>query len=284
MRKIDLELPLPIARMLLPKIKELSKDMEVVIRKLQQEEHEPLPKNACDIPELALTHQLSILKNRDDIVASGEYELLGDRLPSMRTDLQQLGFEDPSGYFKVMCLVPIVIIYNRELTNPPKSWADFMDMRWKGRIGAASPKIFRKVVQFYMGELIEGDVNDLLEDIVYKGVHIDINHAVDNGELDIGIVPLPFAKSSRKNNVCMQWPQEGALCLPQILVHKKGIKDDALKISEYLLSDEVQKYVSKVGMLIPVNPNASLPTDLVENKLNIFWKGWDWFIDGINRI
>ncbi|MCL0060782.1 ABC transporter substrate-binding protein [Dehalococcoidia bacterium] len=284
MRKIDIELPLPVARVLLPKIKELAEGMEVIVRKLQQEEHDPLPTDAGDIPELTLTHQLSILKNRDAVMTSGDYESPGERLPKMRADLQELGFDDPSGYFKTMCLVPIVLIYNRDISDPPESWADLTDARWKGLIGAASPDVFRKVVRFYFEELLGDDAEHLLANITYTGVHIDVNLAVDNGELDIGIIPLPFARASRKKNVCMQWPREGALCLPQVIIHKKGIQDDTLKISEYLLSGEVQRHISEVGMLIPVDPNAPLPPELVGNKLNLFWKGWDWFIAGMNRV
>jgi hypothetical protein len=283
MRNIDLEMPLPVARVLLPKMQGLAMGMKVTVRKLQQEEHDPLPTEAGDIPELTLTHQISILKNRDAMIASGEYEAPGERFPRMRDDLERLRFDEPRGYFKVMCLVPILLVYNRWISNPPKSWADLIDPRWRGRIGAASPHVFRKVVRFYMEKLMGNDAQHLLGNINYNGVHIDTNLAVDNGELDIGIIPLPFARASRKKNVCMHWPREGALCLPQVMIHKKDIQDDILEISECLLSDEVQQYISEVG-LIPVNPNAPLPRELVENQLNLFWKGWDWFIDGINRI
>jgi hypothetical protein len=283
MRNIDLEIPLPVARVLLPKIQGLAMGMKVTVRKLQQEEHDPLPTEVGDIPELALTHQISILKNRDAMIASGEYEAPGERLPRMRHDLERLGFDEPRGYFKVMCLVPILLVYNRWISNPPESWADLIDARWRGRIGAASPHLFRKVVRFYMEKLVGNDAQHLLENINYNGVHIDTNLAVDNGQLDIGIVPLPFARASRKKNACMRWLQEGSLCIPVVIIHKKGIRDDTLNISQYLLSDEVQRHISEVGM-IPVNPSAPLPRELVENELNLFWKGWDWFIAGINRV
>ncbi|MEN4006083.1 MAG: ABC transporter substrate-binding protein [Methanobacteriaceae archaeon] len=283
MRNIDLEIPLLIARVLLPKIKKLAMGMKVTVRKHQQEEHDPLPTEACDIPELTLTHQLSILKNRDTMIASGEYEALGERLPRMRDDLEQLGFDEPSDYFKVMCIVPILLVYNRQISNPPESWADLIDARWRGRIGAPSPHMFRKMVRFYMEKLVGNDAQHLLGNINYNGLPINTIRAVDNGELDIGIVPLPFASASRKKNVYMRWPQEGSLCVPVVIIHKKGIQDDTLNISQYLLSDEVQQHISEVGM-IPVNPSAPLPCELVENELNLFWKGWDWFIAGINRV
>ena len=283
MRNIDVEIPLPIARAVLPKIKELAVGMEVTVRKLQQEEHDPLSTEAGDIPELILTHQLSILKNRDAMVTSGEYEPPGERLPRMRADLQQLGFDEPSGCFKVMCLVPILLVYNRELSNPPESWADLIDTRWRSRIGAASLDMLRKVMRLYAEGLFGNDAERLLANVIYNGVHIDVNLAVDDGELDIGIIPLPFARASRKKNVCIRWPNEGALCLPQVIIHKKGIRDDTLNISQYLLSDDVQRYISEVG-IIPVNSNAPLPRELVENQLNLFWKGWDWFIAGINQV
>jgi len=284
MKKIDINLPLAVTRVLTPKVQELAAGMDTVVRRIQQEEDAPLPLEEKDIPHLTITHQLSIMKNRDQMVSSGHYEALKGPLPEMRSDLKAIGFDEPTGYFKTICLVPIALIYNRSIDNPPTAWADLVDERWKGKIGAPSLDILRKLLQFYVRGLLGNDAGRLISNVVFDGMPIDINLKIDDGSLDIGIIPLPFARASRNKNVVMRWPIEGAVCLPQVLIHKKGSFEDTIKISEYLLSDDVQRYISDAGGIIPVSPNVPLPHEVGENHLNLFWKGWDWFIAGINEV
>ena len=43
MMKIDVGLPMSIARMLTPKIQEIAEGMEINVRRIQEEEQKPLP-------------------------------------------------------------------------------------------------------------------------------------------------------------------------------------------------------------------------------------------------
>lgn len=280
--KIDVGLPMSIARMLTPKIQEIAVGMEINVRRIQEEEQKPLPEKQENISDLIITHQLSVMKNRDSMISSGHYETPGKMLPEMRPDLKEIGFVEPTGYFTTICLVPVVIIYNRLIINPPLSWHDLTDQRWKGRIGASSPEILRKLLKFYAKALLGKDAEKLISNVVFDGMPVDQNLKVDEGSLDTAIVPLPFTRASRNKNVTMCWPEEGAVCLPQVLIHKKGSLKQTLKISKYLLSENVQRFISETGMMIPVNPDAGPPPEVEKNNLNIFWKGWDWFIEGIN--
>ncbi len=282
MMKIDIGLPLSVARVLTPKIQEIAEGMEIDVRRIQEEEQNPLPVKQEDIPDLIITHQLSVMKNRDSMISSGHYKAPGKLLPEMRPDLKEIGFDEPTGYFTPICLVPVVIIYNRLIDNPPLSWQDLTDQRWKGRIGASSPEILRKLLRFFVKALLGKEAESLISNVVFDGMPVDQNLKVDEEALCTAIVPLPFTRASRNKNVTMRWPKEGAVCLPQVLIHKKGSLKQTLKISEYLLSDDVQRFISETGMMIPVNPDVSLPNEVKENNLNIFWKGWDWFIEGIN--
>jgi ABC-type Fe3+ transport system substrate-binding protein len=222
------------------------------------------------------------MKNRDSMISSGYYQAPGKMLPEMKPDLKKIGFDAPTGYFTTICLVPVVIIYNRLIDNPPLSWQDLTDQKWKGRIGASSPEILRKLLKFYVEALLGKDAEKFVPNVVFDGMPVDQNLKVDKGALDTAIVPLPFTRASRNKNVNMCWPKEGAICLPQVLIHKKGSLEQTLKISKYFLSDDVQRFISETGMMIPVNPDVSSPPEVEKNNLNIFWKGWDWFIEGIN--
>jgi hypothetical protein len=284
MSKIAVELPVSVLRTLIPRIQELANGMEVEVMRLQTEEHPPLPPDIESVPEFVTAHQLTLSGNRDAMIASGNYENLNGLLPEMRPDLKELGFDDPTGYLKTICVVPIIIGYHRSVENPPASWADLADERWRGRISVAAPNILTRLMRFYAYSLFGDKAMQLMANVVPEGLPIDVNLKVDSGAADIGILPLPFTRGSRENNLVTCWPEEGALSISQVLVHKKGSFEATRKISEFLLSDEVQRYMSETGMLVPVNPNAPLPPEVVENGLNFYWKGWDWFLKGINSL
>jgi hypothetical protein len=281
MKRLELGLPVSVARVLVPRIEKLAPDSQVISARLQQEELPPLPQDVEQIPDLVSTHQLSIMRHRDAMIASGNYECLRGRLPEMRPDLQQLGFDDPTGYLRVVCVVPIVLVHGRSVQDPPTTWADLPDERWKGKIGGSSLDIMLKLVRLYANSLFGGDAEQFIANLALDGIPIDTNLQVDRGEREVGIVPLPFTQGARNKNIVVRWPKDGALCVPQVLIHKKGSFEETRQVSEYLLSDEVQRYLSETGNMIPVNPNAPLPPLVRANSLNLYWKGWDWFLEGL---
>lgn len=277
-------LPVSVSRMLIMKIQEIVPEDIISVRRIQEEEVEPLSTNISEIPDLTTTHQISIIKNRDAMAASGHYMPLKGLVPDMRGDVAAKGFVDPTGFFTPICVVPVVIIYNRHISNPPSSWHDLLDPQWKGRINAPSPVILQKLIKFYAGSLLGEKAETLFNSIVLDGLPIDVNKKVNKGTFDIGIISLPFSRASRDQNVTLCWPKEGAFALPQILIQKNGACKEALTVSNYLLSDDAQKFISDVGVMIPVNPGISLPREVEENNMSLYWKGWDWFISGINGV
>ncbi|NLV26176.1 MAG: ABC transporter substrate-binding protein [Methanomicrobiales archaeon] len=139
-------------------------------------------------------------------------------------------------------------------------------------------------MKFYIGSLLGDKAEKLFESIVLDGLPIDVNKKVNEGIFDIGIVSLPFSRASRDQNVTLCWPEEGAFALPQVLIQKNGASEEALRVSNYLLSEDAQKFISDVGVMIPVNPVVPLPREVEENNMSLYWKGWDWFISGINTV
>jgi len=277
---------MPIAQPLIQKLRELATDTQLEFKGLNPGEDEPLPLEGDDIPELVVTHHVSIMKNRDAMASSGSYKAPERVLPEMRDDLQEKGFVDPTGCFIPMCFAPLVLIYDKSMKPVPSSWADLLAKRWQGRIGSASTSTFIKLLKVNLkslfGERVD-QLEQLFDSMDLKGLPIKVNLAVGDGDLDVGIAPLPFARASRTGNISMCWPEEGAFCALHVMIYKKDAHEDAIKIGRYLLSDEAQQLMSALGF-IPVNPNVPLPEEAVENKLNFYWKGWDWFIERSNNI
>jgi ABC-type Fe3+ transport system substrate-binding protein len=284
MNIIDIGLPVSVSRMLVQKMQTLVPEDIISVRRIQEQEVEPLSSNIDEIPDLTTTHQISIMKNRDAMVSSGHYRPLKGLVPDMREDVAAKGFIDPSGLFTPICVVPLVIIYNRHISNPPSSWHDLLDPRWKGKINAPSLVILQKLMKFYAESLLGEEAETLFNSIVLDGLPIDVNKKVNEGIFDIGIVSLPFSRASRDQNVTLCGPEEGAFALPQVLIQKDGASKEALTVSNYLLSEDAQKFISDVGVMIPVNPVVPLPREVEDNNMSLYWKGWDWFISGINAV
>lgn len=283
MTTIDIGLPVSIARLLIQRIEKIAPHSTIHTIMVREEEQEPHSHNPREIPDLATTHQISILRNRNQMAESGFYECHPEIRGMMREELVSRGFFDHTGLFTTVCIVPVVLIYHKQIERPPDSWEDLLEPRWKGRINVPSPVILKKLMTMYAHNLFGDKADQLFQNVVFEGLPIDVNKNVNAGRFDIGIVSLPFTRASRTGNVTICWPKEGALALPQVMIHKKGSDDEVLAVSRYLLSDEAQRYLSDIGCMVPVNPNVPIPREAVENGLSFYWKGWDWFIDELNK-
>lgn len=287
MKHILLDLPMPLVRLVMPGIRGLLTETGIITTKRTSHssishEGDPLPLQGENIPELAETHQIPDLRNRDRIASSGSYETLKGVLPEMRKDLKAKGLDEPGGYFTPMLFGPMLLIYNNSVSPPPSSWEDLLDERWQGRIMAADSNVQFNLLQANLRPIIGERTGPFLDSLVYHGNPVNVNYEVDAGNVDIGIAVLPFARSSRKGNISFCWPREGAFCIPHVLIFKREAHKDALEVGRYLLSDKVQGLVSGAG-LIPVNPNVPLPEQVVENGLNLSWMGWDQFVKALNE-
>jgi ABC-type Fe3+ transport system substrate-binding protein len=280
---IDIGLPISVVRGVNPKIEEIASGTTVHFTRMREAEYPPLPLSVAEIPDMISTHQLSIIMNRDRMAQSGNFENLQGQLPEIRDELKQQSFEDPSGLFSLVCLVPLLMIHHKDLPDPPSSWAELAEEKWKGKITVSSLRIVRRLLRFYMTQLLGDNAAKFFDNVDFEGAPIDTNLKVDSGKKEIGLVPLPFARASRNKNFVMRWPEEGAVCVPQVIIHKKGSFEQTRHISEYLLSAEVQRYMAESGMVIPVHSEAALPPELLENNLHLCWQGWDWFISGLNQ-
>lgn len=287
MKHILLDLPLPLVRLVMPGIQGLVTETKIItIKKASHRSRfhkdDPLPLQGENVPELAVIHQIPTIRSRDRIASSGSYAALKSILPEMREDLKGKGLDDPSGYFTPLCFGPLLLIYNNSIEYPPSSWEDLLDERWQGRIMAADSNVHFNLLKANLRRIMGKRTGPFLDSLVYHGNPVNVNYEVDAGDMVIGITALPFARSSRKGNISFCWPEEGAFCIPHVLIFKKGAHKDAIEVGKYLLSDEVQGLISGAG-LIPVSPNVPLPEPVIENKLNLYWMGWDQFVKALNE-
>lgn len=79
----------------------------------------------------------------------------------------------------------------------------------------------------------------------------------------------------------MFWPEEGLLCMPQIIAWKKGLDASTLKLGDFMLSPKVQNLLIQQGF-IPAVPEAEPPLHRKNNAV-LKWIGWEAFRKAMNN-
>lgn len=181
------------------------------------------------------------------------------------------GLADKSWTVKPVYLMPLIIFYNTSIANPPQSWAELMDDRFKGKILCTHEQtppaiLLKKVYQDHYPDGLEF----VEKHVHYRGLPIDVNKAVGSGEYDVGVMPVSFARFSRNNSANFVWPEEGALPLLQMMIIKKGCNETCRKAAEHLLSDSVQTIFSQQAGFLPVSPRILEPEIFEQNKKKLW--------------
>ena len=204
------------------------------------------------MPELAMQTDEYLLEN---IISYPE------RFP-MKKELQEQGFADPRGYFQVFGIVPFIMFYNPDYTDEaklPRTWSEILAPQWKGRIMMPgkehmAPQVIRAFLKHDNGE----KATAVDENINCRGMPPNVIEAVKNGEFALGITNLTFGKISESQKIKMIWPEDGLLCMPQIIVWKKGLDESLMKLGDFMLGPKVQSLLAQEAFL-PVAPDRELP-------------------------
>lgn len=200
----------------------------------------------------------------------------------LREELASRGLADPEGYFHPIFLIPLIIIYNRQLIsgdNAPQTWEDLLDARWHGRILFPERHLpASRAILGLMQHLFPDRFQAFLAKIVFKGSPVDVKNAVDEGQYPLGINKVSFARFARHKNIAMVWPVEGAFCLPNIMVWRREAAEALLDLGDYLRSVPVQDFFLRQGYLPVINGLPLLP-EAALNNCRLLWRGWDWFFD-----
>jgi len=281
--KIQIFVPVNIGRNLDSLLKRMAPDAEFITPSSSAEELKLFNEifsagNREEIPELIVTLHPEILKHLDEIENSGFYLPLPVQFPALRSELVQAGFDGASAFLKPLLITPLIMLVNSDLEQPPQSWANLLDRRFYGKVLA--PEIdtpVSVVFQQIMKEISGDNTAPFLDKMVYSGLPFDVIMGVNKGFYDVGLLPLPFARYNVGKNLKMVWPQEGAIALPEMMFIRKDASEDTLKVAEYLLGKNIQRFFSQLGGLIPVLDGIPFPVEVKQNNNNLYWKGWDWY-------
>lgn len=182
-------------------------------------------------------------------------------------------------------LLAMGIVYDPEAlekagVEPPKSWNDLADPRFKGRIVMSSidatPGLFTLMMLSKANGGDENNVDPGFEKMKEVSANVieftkgaDFSQYFQQGEAWVTVwtnseMARFVASSGLKLNFV--YPEEGApIVMPMLnLVNNGPNRDMALKLIDYLMSDEMQSFFARESRIGPVNQNVVLPADIAE--------------------
>ena len=231
-----------------------------------------------ELPELIVTLQPEILSYFEKPEVREHYVDFTNEFPELRTDLKEKNFDSTQPFVKPLLYTPIIMLVNKNVKKPPKTWLDLLDKRFHGKILAPNVQTpVSKSFKFLMKDIAEKENTDLFfKTMKYSGLPFDVITGVNKGYYDVGLLPLPFARYNMGKNLDTIITEEGAFVLPEMVFIKKDAAPETIEVAKDLFGKNIQRFFSQLGALIPVIEEIPLPVE-VKKEMNFYWKGWDWY-------
>ncbi len=231
-----------------------------------------------ELPELIVTLQPDILKYFEKEEVKKHYVDFSTDLPELRPDLKSLNLDSSEAHVKPLLYTPIIMLVNKDVKNPPKSWKDLLDPRFHGKVLAPDAQTPVSIAfDFLMKDIADGEnTSEFFNEMKYSGLPFDVITGVNKGFYDVGLLPLPFARYNMGKNLETLIPEEGAIILPEMMFIRKDAAAETIEVAKDLFGKNIQRFFSQLGALIPVIEEIPLPVE-VKEEMNFYWKGWDWY-------
>ena len=183
--------------------------------------------------------------------------------PNLRTD-----------FYAPHIFSPQVLIYNPDtVKQPPKTFTDLLDPKWKGKVGVGDINYF--YVMMAAALAATGDANkvdaDATRDLATKlnsnGLRLypstdSIGAGVKSGEIDVGLMWLARVNMWQNAGIPVQasFQQEGSVLYVSGMVVPKNApnKDGAFKYLNAMLEPDAQRGFAKNMGYLPTVDNAPL--------------------------
>lgn len=234
------------------------------------------------VPDLMITHvpEFTTLRNKEESELLSELAGQFAKDNPVREELKML--EDPKGLFYPLFVVPMAMFYNTNKIQEHEiehSWKDLFNDKFKVIFPERDKPLSRAVGAYLKNEYPEQFV-ELEKRVVYEGSPIHVIKSVASGEYDMGITNYTFAMMAEGRNISINYPKEGYILLPQVLVWKKEADEKLKVIADLLMSEEIQGYLSKQGTW-PALSHISIDNNIEYNGILKKWQGWDAYLNQI---
>ncbi len=192
--------------------------------------------------------------------------------------------KDPDGYFTPARLGTLGIAYNtKKIADPPKSWQDLLDKRFKDGFGIANPAL-SGTAMVSVAMMVNNLGWDYMEKLKGNGTKMGqgSGQVVDDtasGDLKacIGVDYIVIEKMIKGANIGFMYPKE-MLVIPSPVAIIKGTPNlkAAQKFVDFLLSREGQEIIASTGTLpirddVPIIKGYGLvqPKEAVKRAMKI---------------
>ncbi len=231
-----------------------------------------------ELPELIVTLQPEILKYFEKDEVRQHFTEVNSQFMPLRSDLKALNFSSTLEYVKPLLFVPLIMLINKDIKNPPAAWHDLFDKRFRSKIllpDAQTPVsiAFNSIMKNMAGS---EETKVFFNSMKYSGLPFDVIAGVSKGFYDIGILPLPFARYNMGKNLETIIPEEGSMVLPQMMFLRKDASEAVKTVAQDLFGKNIQRFFSQLGALIPVIEEIPLPVE-IKNNTTFYWESWDWY-------
>ncbi len=198
-------------------------------------------------------------------------------------------YKNPEGYFTAGRILNMGITYNTKLVKAneaPRDWEELLDTKWKGQIGMPNPNYSGSTldtVEALSNKYGWGFFEKLRKNglVVVKGSSGTVGK-VARGEIKVAIA-LDFItrnSAAKGNPLGFNYPKSGAVSIasPVAIIRTTKNPAQAKRFIDFILSNEGQKAVVKIGNLYSVNPLYAPPkgappfTAIAKNALPINWE------------
>ena len=159
-------------------------------------------------------------------------------------------FKDAEGYWATVQNIYYVIGYNPKMVPPkdaPKNWDDFLDPKWKGKIGMDQEEYewYAATISYWGNERAQRFHRALAkQDVHWNRGHTMISQLMAAGEFPLGIVYAHRVESMKKSGAPIEWVKTADpvfVTLSPVAVAAKARNPNAAKLlMDFVLSREAQ--------------------------------------------
>ena len=188
-------------------------------------------------------------------------------------------FKDADGYWATLYNIYYVIGYNPKMVNAkeaPKNWDDFLDPKWKGKIGMDQEEYewYGATISYWGRDKAQKFHRALAK----QGVHWNRGHTMISqlmaaGEFPLGIVYAHRVESMKKSGAPIEWVKTADpvfVILAPVAVAAKARNPNAAKLlMDFVLSREAQLVLRNANRLSGRLDVEPLVPEMHPSKLKI---------------
>jgi iron(III) transport system substrate-binding protein len=174
---------------------------------------------------------------------------------------------DLDGRFAAMRLSTMVLVYRKELAQPPHAWADLSDPRFRGEIALGDP--LTSGTAFTWAVFMEHAFGSAwfsklrTNEARVAGGNAAVLQKLEGGEAKIGVLLLEnaLAAQAKGSPIEIAWPTEGAVVVPGFVgIFGSSRNPVAAKaVADVLFSAKAQEHIVRSGDMHAIDPRLEGP-------------------------